>query len=182
MAEQGVRWPLVNNQISSGNLGQNSNVYGANVRTTGPHQGWDLSAPVGTPIYAIQNGRVEASEVSGSYGQRITIRLDDVELDGSPVYVMYGHLQSRLVGNGETVSRGQLIGYTGITGNANANNPHLHIELRSNASPGTGMNGRFDPARLYGNPPMAHTEIDCVDCAPTNANAATPDAANDSAE
>src|SRR4051794_11010552 len=48
------------------------------VRSSGkkPHQGWDLYAAVGTPVYAVGPGVVEYSETHGAYGTQICLRLD----------------------------------------------------------------------------------------------------------
>jgi murein DD-endopeptidase MepM/ murein hydrolase activator NlpD len=93
----------------------------------GGHNGADMLAPAGTPIYAAAAGVVRASAESiGGYG--VCVMLDSV-VGGQRVQTTYGHMiyGSRQVQAGETVSAGQLIGYVGSTGRSTAN--HLHFEV-----------------------------------------------------
>lgn len=93
----------------------------------GAHNGADMLAPAGTPIYAAAAGVVRASaENIGGYG--VCVMLDSV-VGGQRVQTTYGHMLygSRQVQVGQTVSAGQLIGYVGSTGRSTAN--HLHFEV-----------------------------------------------------
>ncbi|WP_435746481.1 M23 family metallopeptidase [Microbacterium sp. PMB16] len=93
----------------------------------GGHNGADMLAPAGTPIYAAAAGVVRASAESiGGYG--VCIMIDSV-VGGQQVQTTYGHMtyNSRQVQTGQTVSAGQLIGYVGSTGRSTAN--HLHFEV-----------------------------------------------------
>jgi len=93
----------------------------------GAHQGADMLAPAGTPIYAAAAGVVRASAESiGGYG--VAVMLDSV-VGGQRVQTTYGHMTygSRQVQAGETVVAGQLIGFVGSTGRSTAN--HLHFEV-----------------------------------------------------
>ena len=93
----------------------------------GAHNGADMLAPAGTPIYAAAAGVVRASAESiGGYG--VAVMLDSV-VGGQRVQTTYGHMLygSRQVQAGQTVSAGQLIGYVGSTGRSTAN--HLHLEV-----------------------------------------------------
>lgn len=93
----------------------------------GGHNGADMLAPAGTPIYAAAAGVVRASAESiGGYG--VCIMLDSV-VGGQQVQTTYGHMiyGSRQVQVGQTVAAGQLIGYVGSTGRSTAN--HLHFEV-----------------------------------------------------
>lgn len=93
----------------------------------GAHQGADMLAPAGTPIYAAAAGVVRASAESiGGYG--VAVMLDSV-VGGQRVQTTYGHMiyGSRQVQAGQTVSAGQLIGFVGSTGRSTAN--HLHFEV-----------------------------------------------------
>ena len=98
--------------------------------------GHDFSVWTGTPIYAVRDGvvaasadlvgyesRLSASQQNGyySYGRYIKITHPD-----SPGNMVYAHLSSRLVGVGQSVYAGQLIGYSGNTGYSFG--PHLHID------------------------------------------------------
>lgn len=93
----------------------------------GGHNGADMLAPAGTPIYAAAAGVVRASAESiGGYG--VCVMLDSV-IGGQRVQTTYGHMiyGSRMVQQGQTVEAGQLIGYVGSTGRSTAN--HLHFEV-----------------------------------------------------
>ena len=97
------------------------------------HQGIDVSAPTGTPIYAPVAGRVIAAypdgEVSG-YGNVVTIRSGNVGL-------LFAHMDSMAVRAGETVAAGQLVGRVGSTnseGGFHTSGPHLHFEVMAPAA------------------------------------------------
>ncbi|MBN6192466.1 M23 family metallopeptidase [Microbacterium sufflavum] len=93
----------------------------------GGHNGIDMLAPAGTPIYAAAAGVVRASaENIGGYG--VCVMLDSV-IGGQRVQTTYGHMLygSRQVQAGQSVAAGQLIGYVGSTGRSTAN--HLHFEV-----------------------------------------------------
>ncbi|MCL6741092.1 M23 family metallopeptidase [Sphingomonas sp. RB56-2] len=87
------------------------------------HQGIDLAAPVGTPIYATADGMVSAAGWnSGGYGN--LIKLDH----GRGIETRYGHLSAILVSPGQHVVRGQQIARMGSTGRSTGS--HLHYEVR----------------------------------------------------
>jgi peptidoglycan hydrolase-like protein with peptidoglycan-binding domain len=89
-----------------------------------PHHDYaaiDLPTATGTAAYAIKGGTI--SYVDGGCGYGILISATD-----GATY-KYCHLNSRSVASGATVSTGQLIGYTGSTGNSTG--PHLHLEVNS---------------------------------------------------
>jgi len=93
----------------------------------GGHNGVDMLAPAGTPIYAAAAGVVRASAESiGGYG--VSVMIDHV-IGGQQVKTTYGHMTygSRQVQVGDTVVAGQLIGLVGSTGRSTAN--HLHFEV-----------------------------------------------------
>jgi murein DD-endopeptidase MepM/ murein hydrolase activator NlpD len=90
------------------------------------HDGIDISNSTGTPIYAADAGTVVRAQTSfDGYGMNIVLahRLPN----GDPVYTLYGHLSGFKVAAGESVSRGQLIGVMGSTGNSTG--PHLHFMI-----------------------------------------------------
>ncbi|MCA6075169.1 peptidoglycan DD-metalloendopeptidase family protein [Fulvivirga sedimenti] len=89
------------------------------------HPGIDFSAPPGTPIYATADGTVVKAQVRFSgYGKLI-------EIDhGFGYKTRYAHMQEFEVKSGQTVKRGQVIGYVGSTGLSTA--PHLHYEVLKN--------------------------------------------------
>ena len=87
----------------------------------GHHGGTDLGADFGTPIYATNNGTVVLCE-------QVLERGNLVVLDhGGGVFSAYGHMSSFAVTNGQTVTKGQVIGYIGSTGVSTG--PHLHWEI-----------------------------------------------------
>jgi murein DD-endopeptidase MepM/ murein hydrolase activator NlpD len=83
------------------------------------HQGTDMMAPYGTPVYAAQSGTVShsSSDLGGIQAY--------VHGDGGDT-TFYAHLQG-YAGSGGHVAAGSLIGYVGDTGNASGT-PHLHFE------------------------------------------------------
>lgn len=113
-----VRWPLLNF------------IKGRGLWDSGYHQGQDLLAPAGTPIYAAAAGVVRVSQESfGGYG--VCISIDHV-INGQNVSTLYGHMTygTRMVQSGQTVVAGQMIGRVGSTGSSTAN--HLHFEVHVN--------------------------------------------------
>jgi murein DD-endopeptidase MepM/ murein hydrolase activator NlpD len=90
------------------------------------HQGIDLAAPVGTPIFATADGIVsEAGWNSGGYGNLVKID------HGRGIETRYGHLSAILVRAGQHVTRGQQIARMGSTGRSTGS--HLHYEVRIDA-------------------------------------------------
>jgi murein DD-endopeptidase MepM/ murein hydrolase activator NlpD len=86
------------------------------------HEGVDLAAPTGTPIYAPADGLVEMAQRFSSYGNFIKI------MHGGHMETRYGHLSAYNVTAGQYVHKGDVIGYVGSTGRATG--PHLHYEVR----------------------------------------------------
>jgi murein DD-endopeptidase MepM/ murein hydrolase activator NlpD len=132
------------------------------------HQGWDLEAAVGTPCYAVANGKVEAiqktddydpnmSKKHGAFGISVLMSFANLWLPQLPkvVYVFYGHLSSFTEGLkvGDVVTPYTVIGKTGKTGNARAKSipPHLHFGVQDRPD---GLTGNVDPRNLYGYYPL----------------------------
>lgn len=93
------------------------------------HKAVDLCLRGGTlnaAVYAADGGTVISSGWSGGYGNMIQIR----HAGGYVTY--YAHLNTRYVQVGDTVSKGQMIGRAGSTGNSTG--PHLHFEIRKNGT------------------------------------------------
>ena len=88
------------------------------------HSSIDIGADSGEAIYAAADGTVIFSGTLGGYGNYIKID------HGGGVETAYGHCSSLSVGEGEKVSRGQLIAYVGSTGNSTG--PHQHFEVKVN--------------------------------------------------
>lgn len=100
------------------------------------HMGIDWGCPVGTPIYASHDGTVIYSNDPGGYGLHATIFGDECS-------TVYGHM-SKYEGTDRPVKEGELIGYSGSTGNSTG--PHLHFGVRpTNADPNNGYGGYIDP-------------------------------------
>lgn len=100
------------------------------------HGAVDFGVSVGTPVYAAADGIVVTSTWGGSdsYGYYIKIK----HYNG--LYTLYAHGSSLVVSVGQEVKQGQLIMYSGNTGNSTG--PHLHFEVR--VSPG-GYSNRVNP-------------------------------------
>ena len=82
----------------------------------------DFTAPKGTPIYAASDGKIiRADSRSTGYGKHI--RIDH----GFGYVTLYAHLNDYNVRRGQTVKKGDVIGYVGSTGRSQA--PHLHYEV-----------------------------------------------------
>ena len=86
------------------------------------HNGIDLRAATGTPVYAVADGVVlEAKDNPTGYGLYVALYHDDF---GS----LYAHLSQLLVKKGQQVKAGDIVGYSGNTGASTG--PHLHFEIR----------------------------------------------------
>lgn len=107
------------------------------------HEGVDLVAAVGTPVYAAGDGVVLGAEPKGRYGNWI-------EIDhANKLSTVYGHLSAFApnIVAGAHVKQGELIGFTGSTGRVTG--PHLHFEIR--------VDGR--PTNPIGNPAIKHAQL-----------------------
>ena len=91
------------------------------------HTGIDIGLSVGSSVKAADGGVVTYSGYSSSYGRYIIVD------HGSNMTTLYAHNSSLLVSKGEKVFKGQLIAYSGNTGNSTG--PHLHFEVRINGVP-----------------------------------------------
>ena len=95
------------------------------------HQGIDLSAPIGQPVFASKSGRVFYAGFDRGYGNYVEI----LHPDGFST--RYAHLSLLWVKAGDWVPQGSALGRTGKTGNANHKmiKPHLHFEIRYAKTP-----------------------------------------------
>lgn len=85
------------------------------------HKGLDIAGRAGTPIYAPADGEVIYSTQKRALGNAVRLR------HGYGIETVYGHMQEALVKTGETVKRGQQIGFMGSTGRSTG--PHLHYAV-----------------------------------------------------
>lgn len=92
-----------------------------------PHEGIDVSAPMGAPIVAPARGRVQNVGYEAGYGN--TFEIDH----GNGIVTRFAHCSRILVRNGQVVSRGQVIAAVGNTGLTVG--PHLHYEVHVNGKP-----------------------------------------------
>lgn len=88
------------------------------------HGGVDIRAYCGTPIYTIASGTARTASLAGLGNQ---VLVDHGIINGSSYITSYNHLQRFAVSNGQRVSKGQLIGFSGTTGTSTA--CHLHMEM-----------------------------------------------------
>jgi len=89
-----------------------------------PHHGTDFGARKGTPLLAVNAGRVSFSGWMGGYGNVVKIK------HAGGYESLYAHQSRRRVKRGQKVKKGQIIGYVGSTGRSTG--PHLHFGLKKN--------------------------------------------------
>jgi peptidoglycan LD-endopeptidase LytH len=96
------------------------------VRGTRPHEAIDILAPRGTPIVAVEDGKIAKLFTSEAGGLTV------YQFDPASRYAYYyAHLDRYEEGlaDGQSLRRGQVIGYVGSTGNADPKAPHLHFAI-----------------------------------------------------
>jgi lipoprotein NlpD len=115
-----LRWPLVQPRLSS--------AFGNRPGRPQPHEGIDLAAPLGTPIYAADAGQVvyAGNQVRG-YGNMVVLQ------HAGGILTVYAHTSVILVRTGDRIGGGQEIARVGQSGRATA--PHLHFEVRRGQTP-----------------------------------------------
>lgn len=131
-----LKAPLRYSRISSGF--SNSRMHPI-LRIRRPHHGVDYAAPIGTPVYAIGDGRVTETSYSAGAGRMIKIRHNSVYTTA------YLHLRNFATGikPDAWVTQGQVIGYVGSSGLSTG--PHLDFRIWQNGSP-------VDPLRIESPP------------------------------
>lgn len=97
-----------------------------------PHNGTDFAMPIGTPITAPANGRVDRVDYHNAAGRYVVIKHDN------GYRTRYLHLSRSLVKPGERVEMGEEIALSGNTGRSTG--PHLHYEVHVNNKPVNAMN------------------------------------------
>lgn len=105
-------WPVSGGTVSS-SFGQRGRSF---------HDGIDISAPIGTPVHAADDGEVIYSDVLRGYGNVIIVR----HIHG--LATVYAHNQNNRVHEGQRVRRGDVIGNVGESGRTSGAN--LHFEVR----------------------------------------------------
>lgn len=90
-------------------------------KATRMHMGIDVPAPKGSHIMAFNDGTVTFAGVKNGYGNTVVIQ----QIDGREA--LYAHMHKYVVSVGDTIKRGDHIGYVGRTGRATGN--HVHFEL-----------------------------------------------------
>ena len=88
------------------------------------HSGIDISAEKGRPVYATADGVVQSTGYTGDYGNLIVLK------HAFGLSTRYGHLSAYHVKTGDSVKRGDVIGYIGSTGRSTGS--HLHYEILVN--------------------------------------------------
>ena len=112
----GIRWitSMFGGRQSPGGIGSTN------------HKGVDIGTPMGTPVLAAKSGTVTWASWNGGYGNCIIIS------HGNGNSTLYGHLSGYNVSTDQQVTQGQVIGYSGNTGNSTG--PHLHFGIIENNS------------------------------------------------
>ena len=91
------------------------------------HKGIDIDAPDGTPVHAPAAGRVTMAGMGNGYGR-------EIEVDhGNGIRTVYGHLSGFNVLSGQSVVKGQVIGYVGHSGRATGSHLHYEVQVHNTA-------------------------------------------------
>ncbi len=88
------------------------------------HQGLDIGASIGTPVYAVANGVVVATYAVGGTGNAVYVRHN---VNGKHYTSIYMHLSAYNVSLNDVVTKDSIVGYSGCTGNCFG--PHLHLGM-----------------------------------------------------
>nr|WP_211287832.1 M23 family metallopeptidase [Petrotoga mexicana] len=114
--ERNIIWPV---------YGTISSLYGYRVHPITKeysfHKGIDLAAPMGTPVFCVETGKVKFVGENGGYGLM-------VEIESSNGSYVYGHLSKINVYEGQYVEKGEMIARVGNSGLSTG--PHLHFEVK----------------------------------------------------
>lgn len=122
-----LRWPLDSIRVTQefGRTSDSGRLY-----ASGTHDGMDFAAAVGTPVRAALTGTVQeinhGAVQNCQYGKWVIIR------HGNGLSTLYAHLSSIDVQKGATVTSGQIIGSSGMTGYATG--PHLHFTVYNSSA------------------------------------------------
>ena len=91
------------------------------------HTGVDVGTDYGAPVHATADGLVTTAETHSGYGRMVIVD------HGFGITTFYAHLSAYAVVAGTHVRRGEVIGYTGVSGRSTG--PHVHYEVRVNNAP-----------------------------------------------
>ncbi len=127
--------------VSNKDLSRIASGFGSRIdpvyKTVKFHYGLDFAAPQGTPIYATADGTVTTAGSTGNgYGNHVVID------HGYGYETLFGHMVRVKVNNGQTVKRGEVIGWVGSTGKSTG--PHCHYEVHKNGD-------KIDPIYFFYN-------------------------------
>src|SRR5260370_40083340 len=89
--------------------------------------GVDVASDYGAPVHATGDGIITIAENHAGYGRLVVID------HGFGITTWYAHLSSFSAVPGARVKRGEVVGYTGISGRSTG--PHVHYEVRMNNAP-----------------------------------------------
>ena len=120
--DSALRLPINRDSFTvSSEFGKRKNPFSGKIKN---HNGIDLAAAEGTPVYAIKDGAVYSNiENDSEFGNYIILTHDTGKMTS-----VYAHLSKSLVERYQSVRKGDIIGYVGQTGMATG--PHLHFEIR----------------------------------------------------
>ena len=117
-------WPILG-PVNSGFGQREDPVLGMGVGEF--HKGVDIGSPDGTPVHAPADGRVVSAGMVNGYGR-------EIEVDhGNGIRTIYGHLQGFNVVSGQSIVKGQVIGYVGHSGKTTGSHLHYEVQVHSNA-------------------------------------------------
>ena len=91
------------------------------------HTGVDLSAPIGTPVHATADGRIQFAGFYHGYGRLVVVN------HGNNYETYYAHLSRMDVMEGQEIRQGEILGRVGSSGRSTG--PHLHYEVRIGSTP-----------------------------------------------
>lgn len=89
------------------------------------HKGIDISAPIGTPVRATADGVVKSAGMVNGYGREVVVD------HGHGIETCYGHMSGFAVIEGQTIVRGEVIGYVGHSGRTTGNHVHYEVRIRN---------------------------------------------------
>ena len=118
-----LAWPLASHIITAGWTYNDNKA----------HNAIDLRAALKTPVYAAEDGTVTQTQLwdgvtkTGMQSYGVMCRIQHADYKGGDLCTRYGHLSELCVKRGQQVKEGQLIGYSGATGNCYG--AHLHFEV-----------------------------------------------------